>query len=34
MRLRTIGVLGYVGVFFVVAVLLAVLFRRTTPAES
>lgn len=34
MRLRNIGILGYVGVFFVVAVLLAVLFRRTTPVES
>lgn len=34
MRLRNIGILGYVGVFVVVAVLLAVLFRRTTPVES
>lgn len=34
MRLRNIGILGYVGGFLVVAVLLAFLFRRTTPGES
>lgn len=31
MQLRNIGILGYVPVFLVVAVLLAVLFRRTAP---
>jgi hypothetical protein len=33
MRLRNIGIVGYVGVFLVVAALLAVLFYRTTPQE-
>lgn len=33
MRLRNIGIVGYVGVFLVVAVLLAVLFART-PADD
>ena len=31
MRLRNIGIVGYVGVFLVIAVLLAVLFRATPP---
>jgi hypothetical protein len=31
MRLRNIGIVGYVGVFLIVAVLLAVLFCRTVP---
>lgn len=31
MQLRNIGILGYVGVFLVVDVLLAVLFHRTAP---
>jgi hypothetical protein len=34
MRLRMIGVVGYVGVFPVVALLLAVLFRRATPGAA
>jgi hypothetical protein len=34
MRLRNIGIVGYVGVFLVVAALLAVLFYRTTPREA
>lgn len=34
MRLRNIGIAGYVGVFLVVAALLAVLFYRTTPLEA
>jgi len=33
MQLRNIGIVGYVGVFLVVAALLAVLFYRTTPQE-
>lgn len=33
MQLRNIGIVGYVGVFLVVAVLLAVLFHRETPPE-
>jgi hypothetical protein len=33
MRLRAIGIVGYAGVFPVAALLLAVLFNRTTPAE-
>lgn len=33
MQLRDIGIVGYVGVFLVVAVLLAVLFYRTVPSE-
>jgi hypothetical protein len=33
MQLRNIGIVGYVGVFLVVAALLAVLFYRTTPLE-
>jgi hypothetical protein len=31
MQLRNIGILGYAGVFPVVALLLAILFRRTKP---
>jgi hypothetical protein len=31
MQLRNIGIVGYVGVFLVVAVLLAILFYRATP---
>jgi hypothetical protein len=34
MQLRNIGIVGYVGVFLVVAALLAVLFYRTTPPEN
>jgi hypothetical protein len=34
MQLRNIGIVGYVGVFLVVAVLLAILFYRTTPQEA
>ena len=34
MQLRNIGILGYVGVFLVVAVLLAALFYRTVPREA
>ncbi len=34
MRLRMIGVAGYVGVFFAVALLLAILFHRATPREA
>ena len=34
MQLRNIGIIGYVGVFLVVAALLAVLFYRTTPQEA
>jgi hypothetical protein len=34
MQLRNIGIVGYVGVFLVVAVLLAVLFYRATPLET
>jgi hypothetical protein len=34
MQLRNIGLVGYVGVFLVVAALLAVLFYRTTPQEA
>jgi hypothetical protein len=34
MQLRSIGIVGYVGVFLVVAALLAVLFYRTTPLEA
>ena len=33
MRLRAIGIVGYVGVFPVAALLLAILFRRTVPHE-
>jgi hypothetical protein len=33
MQLRNVGIVGYVGVFLVVAVLLAVLFRRTPAAH-
>ncbi len=33
MRLRMIGVVGYAGVFPVAALLMAVLFHRTTPRE-
>jgi len=32
--ISSLGIVGYVGVFFVVAALLAVLFYRTTPQES
>jgi hypothetical protein len=34
MQLRNIGIVGYVGVFLVVAALLAILFYRTTPQEG
>lgn len=34
MQLRNIGVVGYVPVFLVVAVLLGVLFHRTTPSDG
>jgi hypothetical protein len=34
MQLRNIGIVGYVGVFFVVAALLAILFYRATPQEA
>src|SRR5215213_954456 len=34
MQLRNIGIVGYVGVFLVVAALLAILFYRTTPQEA
>jgi hypothetical protein len=34
MQLRSIGIVGYLGVFLVVAALLAVLFYRTTPQEA
>jgi hypothetical protein len=34
MQLRNIGIVGYVGVFLVVAALLAVLFYRATPQEA
>lgn len=33
MQLRNVGIVGYVGVFTVVAALLAVLFRRTAPVD-
>ena len=34
MQLRSIGILGYVGVFPVAALLLAILFHRATPHEA
>jgi hypothetical protein len=34
MQLRNIGIVGYVGVFLIVAALLAVLFYRAKPASS
>jgi hypothetical protein len=34
MQLRNIGIVGYVGVFLVVAALLAVLFFRAPPLEG
>ena len=34
MQLRNIGIVGYVGVFLIVAALLAVLFSRATPLET
>jgi hypothetical protein len=34
MQWRNVGIIGYVGVFLVVAVLLLVLFRRTAPREA
>ncbi len=34
MQLRNIGIVGYVGVFLIVAVLLAVMFYRTVPRED
>jgi hypothetical protein len=34
MRVRNVGIVGYVGVFLVVAALLAVLFRGSTPREG
>jgi hypothetical protein len=33
MQLRDIGIVGYVGVFLVVAVLLAIFFQRERPRE-
>jgi hypothetical protein len=34
MQLRNIGIVGYVGVFLVAALLLAILFYRATPREA
>jgi hypothetical protein len=34
MQLRNIGIVGYLGVFLVVAGLLAVLFHRATPGAA
>ena len=34
MQLRMIGVVGYAGLFPVVALLLAILFRRTSPVVA
>jgi hypothetical protein len=34
MRLRNIGIAGYAGVFPVAALLIAILFYRTTPREA
>lgn len=34
MRLRNIGIVGYLGLFLVVAWLLAVLFHRSTPRSE
>ena len=34
MQLRNIGIVGYVGVFLIVAALLAVLFSRATPLDT
>jgi len=34
MQVRSIGIVGYVGVFLVVAALLAILFYRATPLEA
>jgi hypothetical protein len=34
MQLRNLGIVGYVGVFLVVAALLAILFYRATPQEA
>jgi hypothetical protein len=34
MQLRNVGIVGYVGVFLVVAALLAVLFHRAAPPEA
>jgi hypothetical protein len=34
MQLRNIGIVGYVGVFLVVAALLAALFYRARPLEA
>jgi hypothetical protein len=34
MQLRNIGIVGYVGVFSVAALLLAVLFYRARPGEA
>jgi hypothetical protein len=34
MRLRMIGVVGYVGVFPIATILIAILFRRATPQRS
>jgi hypothetical protein len=33
MQLRNVGIVGYVGVFLLVAVLLAILFQREKPEE-
>ena len=34
MQVRNLGVVGYVGVFLVACVLLAILFQRTTPVAA
>jgi hypothetical protein len=34
MQLRNIGIVGYAGVFPVVALLLVILFYRATPREA
>ena len=34
MQLRNLGIVGHIGVFLVVASLLAVLFYRATPLEA
>jgi hypothetical protein len=34
MQLRNVGILGYVGVFLLVAIMLAFLFHRTVPREA
>ena len=34
MQLRNIGILGYVGMLLLVAIMLALLFHRTVPREA